>query len=258
MTTTIAGPVADRESSDRNRLQTSNFHFLSATNTSLAARQALRTREDALAYLPRKALVEYRRGQIIFDEVHPAEGLYLVSYGCIKLTSDQGSGARTMIGIIGPDDFFGYSTLAAIAESEECGIALEATGVMCWTRNEIEELIERMPRLGIALVQTLAENCLECTERLQMLALYGARQRVALSLLRLANRMGTRAADDAVRIPPFTQHVLAEYVGTSREIVTAEMNRLRREGCLRYSRKNIEVFSEALAAQLCIPISNAF
>ena len=49
-------------------------------------------------------------------------------------------------------------------------------------------------------------------------------------------------ADGATRIASLTHHTLAEYVGTSREIVTFQMNRLRRMGLLRYSRKNIDIY----------------
>jgi CRP-like cAMP-binding protein len=52
--------------------------------------------------------------------------------------------------------------------------------------------------------------------------------------------------DGAVRIPSLTHHTLAEYVGTSREVVTFQMNRLRRLGLIRYSRQFIDVYPERL------------
>ena len=65
-------------------------------------------------------------------------------------------------------------------------------------------------------------------------------------------RSGTREADGAVRIPPLTHQVLSGYVGTSREVITAEMNQLRRQGFVRYSRKAIQVYPEALTEHLRI------
>jgi len=47
-----------------------------------------------------------------------------------------------------------------------------------------------------------------------------------------------------------THHVISEYVGTSREIVTFQMNHLRQKGFLRYSRKGIQVYSDALREHL--------
>ena len=39
-------------------------------------------------------------------------------------------------------------------------------------------------------------------------------------------------------------------MGTSREIVTFQMNRLRRLGMLRYSRRHIDIYSQALCEAL--------
>ena len=47
-----------------------------------------------------------------------------------------------------------------------------------------------------------------------------------------------------------THHTIAEFVGTSREIVTFQMNRLRRMGLIRYSRKYIDVYPQAIRESL--------
>ena len=57
---------------------------------------------------------------------------------------------------------------------------------------EIEDQIERQPKLGMALIQMLVERCLDFEERLQSMALDKTPQRVALSMLSFAERLGTR------------------------------------------------------------------
>jgi hypothetical protein len=68
--------------------------------------------------------------------------------------------------------------------------------------------------------------------------------------LHFAERMGTRGEDGYSSIPPLTHQVLAGYVGTTREIITLQMNHFRQKGMLRYSRKGIQVYSEALGEYL--------
>jgi hypothetical protein len=51
-------------------------------------------------------------------------------------------------------------------------------------------------------------------------------------------------------VPALTHHTIAEYVGTSREIVTFQLNRLRRLGMLRYSRKHMDIYVGALQETL--------
>jgi CRP-like cAMP-binding protein len=211
---------------------------------------ATRELEDALVYLPRKGLVEYRRGQVIYDEEHPSGGLYLVVHGRVKVSILIEDGCQTVTGIFCGDDFFGECALLGNTRHEERATALETTTLMSWTREEIEEQIERQPKLGMALIQMLVERCLDFEERLQSLALDKTPQRIARNLIRFAARMGTRGPDSAVRIPPFTHQVLSEYVGTSREMVTFQMNHLRQQGFLRYSRKGIEIFADALSEHI--------
>src|SRR5256885_11035145 len=116
--------------------------------------------EDALVYLPRKGLVEYRRGQMIYDEDHSSAGLYLVVHGRVKVSIIVEDGSQTVTGIYCGDDFFGECALIGPGRHQERATALETTTLMSWTCEEIEEHIERQPRLGMALIQMLVERCL--------------------------------------------------------------------------------------------------
>jgi CRP/FNR family transcriptional regulator len=207
-------------------------------------------REDPLAYLPRKNLIEYRRGQTIFDQGQRSDGLYLVVQGRVKVFSAVDDGSLTVIDIYAPDEFFGESGLLGLPVRGRAASALEDTALMAWTTAEVEEQIQRQPKLGMALVQMMVLRCLDLEERLQSFALEKTTERVARSLLRFAERLGTRHDDGSVYIPPLTHQVLSEYVGTSREIVTFQMNHLRQEGYLSYSRKGISIQVEALREYL--------
>jgi len=184
----------------------------------------VREREDALMYLPRKGVMECRRGQVIYDEQHPSAGLYLVVKGRVKVSITMEDGSQTVTGVYCADEFFGEGSLLGKPERQERATAIEPTTLMAWSSEEIEDQIERQPKLGMALIQNLVERCLDFEARLQSMALDKTPQRVALCLLSFAERLGSPGPDGAVRIPPFTHQLLSEYVGTSREIVTFQMN----------------------------------
>jgi CRP-like cAMP-binding protein len=209
-----------------------------------------REMEDALMYLPRKGVTDYRRGQVIFDEHSPSKGLHLVVQGRVKVTIPLDDGTQTVVDIFTTDDFFGESSLLGSSQYSERAMSLDNVTLMSWTAAEIEEQVERQPRLGIALVQMLVKRGLEYEERLQSFALDKTPERVMRALLRFADRLGTRTEDGSIKIPPLTHQVLSEYVGTSREIVTFQMNHLRQQGYLRYSRKGIQVYADALREHL--------
>lgn len=211
---------------------------------------ASRQMEDALVYLPHKSVVEYRRGQVIYDESQPSNGIYLVVRGRVKTSVPMDDGTQTVIEIFAAEQFFGESGLLDLEHRGESATALENTALMSWSTAEIEEQVDRQPKLGLALIQMLVERCLDFEERLQSFALDKTPERIMRSLLRFADRLGTRAEDGSAQVPPMTHQLISEYVGTSREIVTFQMNKLRQEGFIRYSRKGIDIYVELLSDHL--------
>jgi CRP/FNR family transcriptional regulator, cyclic AMP receptor protein len=88
------------------------------------------------------------------------------------------------------------------------------------------------------------------TNRVVSLAVDDIARRMARTLIRFSDRMGTLAADGTVQMIPITHEVLSQYVGTSREVVTLHMNRFRRHDCMRYSRKGLVLNRAALCEWL--------
>lgn len=202
--------------------------------------------EDALIYLPRKALTTYRRGMVIFDERRPPIGFYLVVQGRVKVTVSVEDGSETVIDIFSADDFLGENSLLGSLHRTLRARALDDVSLMAWTTREIEEQSERQPKLAIALIQMLVRRGLDYQARLESFALDKTPERVVRCLLRFGERMGTPLPDGSIDIPPFTHQVIAQYVGTTREIISFQMNQLRHKGLLRYSRKGIQIETQPL------------
>jgi hypothetical protein len=71
-----------------------------------------------------------------------------------------------------------------------------------------------------------------------------------LGLLHRTVDLENATADGSMRIAHLTHDTIVEFVGTSREIVSSQMNRLRRLGLIRYSRKYLDVYAQALLDKL--------
>jgi CRP/FNR family transcriptional regulator, cyclic AMP receptor protein len=208
--------------------------------------------EDPLTYLPRKSVQEYAKGRVIYGPEHPSDRLHLVVLGRVKVSTKSEDGIETVSRIISPEGLFGEAVLVGGRGlgAPETAVALDAATLMSWTRAEIEAQIEREPRLGIALSQYLVRQCIEMQERIESMAIYKTPERVMLALTQLAHSLGTPLPDGSTRLASLTHHTIAEYVGTSREIVTFQMNRLRRLGLVRYTRRYIDIYVQALEQML--------
>jgi len=142
-------------------------------------------------------------------------------------------------------EFFGESALLHDPQPPEGATALENTKLMTWAASEVEELVRRQPRLGIAFAQMLAQRTAEFTERIESFRADNLARRLVRCLISLSARTGTPQEDGSVKMVPVTHELLAEDIGTSREIVTHYMNQFRKQGYLEYSRKGIVLHRDA-------------
>jgi CRP/FNR family transcriptional regulator len=151
-----------------------------------------------------------------------------------------------MIDIYQTDEFFGESAFLSSPTRDEQALAIENTKVMTWTTGEIEDIIMLRPRLAVALLQILVQRSNEFGYRIESFSVDNIARRLARTLIHFSERLGQTMEDGSIQMMPFTHELLSQHVGTSREIVTHYMNQLRRQGYLRYSRKGILLYRDAM------------
>lgn len=204
-------------------------------------------RHDALNYLPSTRIIEYPRRCVIYQPGSTVSRLYLVLSGRVKVFCTADSGAQILLRVRRTEEFFGeFAILPCELELRESAVALDSTQAMCWTAEEVQERIEKEPRLALALCEYFERENLLLKERITTIANYKTGPRVALALVQLSRSNGETTSHGARRISGLTHQAIADYVGTSREIVTSEMNRLRRLGYLTYSRLHTDIYDSAL------------
>ena len=170
--------------------------------------------------------------------------------GKVEVCRIADDGRAVVVDIYQTDEFFGEFALLNSPKRGEQALGLENTKLMMWTTSEIEELVLQRPRLAVALLQILVQRSIDFGHRIESFSVDNIERRLARTLIRFAERLGQNAEDGSVQMMPFTHELLSQYVGTSREIVTHYMNHFRRQGYLRYSRKGILVYRDAMRSWL--------
>lgn len=205
-----------------------------------------RTLEDPLAHLPCSTILEYKKAQTIYDHDRPSSSVYLVIGGKVKVCRLTDDGRQVVVDIYQPDEFFGESAFLGSTNRSEMAVALENTKVMTWTTADIEDIAIKRPKLAIAMMQLLVQRSVDFAHRIESFSVDNIARRLARTLIRFSERLGSRGEDGSIQMIPFTHELLSQYVGTSREIVTHYMNQFRRQGYLRYSRKGILLYRDAM------------
>jgi CRP/FNR family transcriptional regulator, cyclic AMP receptor protein len=217
---------------------------METTPTTVSAPQ--KQLEDPLAHLPCSSILEYPKGQVIYNQDQPSTSIYLVIDGKVKVCRMADDGRQVVMDIYQTDEFFGESAFLSSPTRDEQALALENTKVMTWTNAEIEDIVMHRPRLAVALLQILVQRSIEFGHRIEGFSVDNIARRLARTLIRFSERLGQNMEDGSVQMMPFTHELLSQYVGTSREIVTHYMNQFRRQGYLRYSRKGILLYRDAM------------
>jgi CRP/FNR family transcriptional regulator len=214
--------------------------------TSILSAETYTPYEDVLAHLPASKITEYSKGQMIYNLNNSPRSVYLVVKGTVGVSHMAENGTEVLLDIVRPDELFGESAFLEVHRRSERAQAIERVELMTWSVSEIEDLVTKRPRLAVALLQVLVQRNAEYTRRIESFAIDSIARRLARSLLRLAERLGTQGESGPVWMMPLTHQMLSQYIGTSREIVSHHMNQFRKRGYVTYSRRSISLHREEL------------
>ena len=164
-----------------------------------------------LASLARDRRVVRREGY--FQQGDPAEDIYVLCAGHLKMTRFEPSGEQLILRLILPGEAFGALDVETGAGYAACAVALESSHALAWDRRAFDALAQRYPLLLRNVVRILAERARELEQRCAELTAERVPCRLARALLRLQCQIG-RSAESGVLIG-LSREELAQIAGTT-------------------------------------------
>jgi CRP-like cAMP-binding protein len=201
--------------------------------------------DDLLVSLPISTVTHHAPNEKIYSEDQPCAHLYTVVSGMVKLVRHAAQRQPVILGFCRTGDLFGQSVFITPAHTEEA-VAVENTAVMSWAAGDVEQLLDRRPRVTLGLLKTVVRREIDFTKRLESLANDSVAVRLAKSLLDLAERFGTPAEGGTATIRGVTHESLAQYIGSSRALVGLCLVEFRHQQLLRYSHKKMVLYRDSL------------
>jgi CRP-like cAMP-binding protein len=219
-------------------------------------RQALRKSAglsfDAQAFLTRiengKTTREYRNKQIVFSQGDPADAVFFVESGKVKLTVVSTRGKEAVIGVLERESFFGEGCLAGQPLRMATASAIQGSSIVRVAKSTMVEWLHREPEFAELFTAYLLSRNVRIEEDLVDQLFNSSEKRLARILLLLAH-FGKESRPEIV-IPKVSQETLAAMVGTTRSRVSYFMNRFRKMGFIEYNAGGLEVHSALLTVVL--------
>ena len=195
-----------------------------------------------------KTLNRYRIKGTIFTQGDPADALFYIQDGKVKLTVVSRQGREAVVAILAAGEFFGEGCLAGQPLRMSTATALTACSIMRLGKCEMIRVLHEQPSFSEMFVTHLLSRNIKFEGDLVDQLFNSSEKRLARVLLLLAN-FGKPGQPEVV-IPKIGQETLAEIVGTTRSRVSFFMNRFRKLGFVDYSRGTLEVHSSLLTIVL--------
>lgn len=162
--------------------------------------------------------VRYRRSEVVFREGEPAERLFLISTGRVKLSIASPNGQELLIGVLGPGQIFGELAVIDRGPRAMNARAMEEADLFALDADVFWTMLENRPTLARRLLELMARRLRRADQTSQDLVFFDTPTRLARRLLELAEEHGEPVGDGdeicvTVRV---TQEEIAQMIGTTR------------------------------------------
>ena len=162
----------------------------------------------------------YKKSNIILFEEDPGDSLFIIKEGKVKITRLSEEGREVILSILGEGEFFGEMSLLDGESRSANVIALADSEVFVLKREDFLKILTDNPKIAISLLEELAYRIRKSDQQIEYLSLADAENRVAMTLLRIAEESGTfKMGKVTIEDLPMQQD-MANMSGTSRETIS--------------------------------------
>jgi len=194
-----------------------------------------------------RSISSYRKSQTIFEQGDPADAVFYVRKGKLKIVTTSTQGKEAVIAILDAGSFFGEGCLIGQPRRLASAVTMTDCTIMRFEKTAMVKVLHEEPAFAEVFTAHLLMRNSRVEEDLVDQLFNSSEKRLARILLLLAN-FGKPGHPEPV-IAKISQETLAEMVGTTRPRVSYFMNKFRKLGFIEYNGK-LSVHSSLLSVIL--------
>ena len=180
-----------------------------------------------------KIVKEYSANRNIFRQGDPADSVFFLRRGTVKLTVTSKQGKEAIVAILNAGEFFGEGCLAGQPlRMASAGATTDCT-IIRIERQKLTSLLHDQHAISEVFVSHLLSRNIRYEADLVDQLFNSSEKRLARILL-LLSHFGKESRSERV-LPRVSQNDLAQMVGTTRSRVSHFMNKFRKHGFVNYA-----------------------
>jgi CRP-like cAMP-binding protein len=190
-----------------------------------------------------RTLSYYKKDEVIFSQGKPADSVFYIQKGKVKIAVVSQQGKEAVVAVLGPDEFCGEGCLAGQPRRMATAAAMTECDIMQVQRADIIRVLHEEPAFSEMFVSHLLARTIRVEADLVDQLFNSSEKRLARALLLLAN-FGKEGRPEPVAAK-ISQETLAEMIATTRSRVSFFMNKFRKLGLIDYN-GHLEIHSSLL------------
>jgi CRP/FNR family cyclic AMP-dependent transcriptional regulator len=195
-----------------------------------------------------RATEDYRSEQEIFAQGEPADLVFFIQGGRVKVTVTSEHGKEAVVGIMEQGQFFGEGCLNGQPVRTATATALGECRITSITKAAMLSALRDQPKFSKLFVDHLLSRNNRIQEDVVDQLFNSSERRLARLLLLLANH-GKEGSPPIIPVI-LSQETLAEMIGTTRSRISFFMNKFRNLGFIDYNGKAIQINQSLLESVL--------
>lgn len=175
-----------------------------------------------------------QRGELVLIEEEPAEVLYFVASGAVKVFKTSAEGKEQILNIVRPGESFNDVSIFDGGPNPASVQAMGPVVLYGIRRSDLEIILRDHPQVALNVTKVLAGQARHLGSLVEDLSFRHVIGRVAKILLE-------HAGDGTGARPRLTQQDMAAMAGTVREVVGRSLKALEDDGAIRLERHRIVI-----------------
>jgi len=181
-----------------------------------------------------------RRFAIIYSEGSPADTLFFVDSGLVKIYKRADDNKEIILEIVPASELFGNEALGVQQTRASSAEVLHEGVIYVIPRQVFLRLCEQRTDLWRELSTFLLERNRQLQKKIELLCLHDVEYRILYYMAQLAKTFGTKGSGSEYSVP-LSQGELASLIGATRETTSTTLNALARRGVIRLGRRQLIV-----------------
>ncbi len=183
----------------------------------------------------------YPAGETIYFSGDKSTQLCVIAAGNVKLVKHSFEGQDVLIDILKQGEFFG--TLETFGESvyQETAETQTNSCILKINSEQFRKILQSYPLTALNVVDIISERLKIAYEMMKQLSVQTVEQRIAFTLLKLANKVGEQKDVGFLIQLPLSRNDLAGMTGTSTETASRIVSQFQKQGIIKTGRQWISI-----------------